>query len=195
MEKGKSNVVTLRDSIVVELLFIIASLLVIAFVRYQNIFCFITNGIMIGKQVAYGLLIGLGMSLLLFIVFRMKRNSIVSLDHLQVLTQSSVFSLIITGILAGIGEEILFRGVIQYYTGIWIASVLFMLAHAQFWAKPPIRLGKITFAVFAFLCGLLLGYLYLAAGLLCAIIVHALIDSIAFIYLKSLFKNGKLENL
>lgn len=187
--------VTLRDSIVVELLFIIVSLLVIAFIKHQNILCFITNGIPIGKQAAYGLLIGLCLSLLLFIVFRMKKNSIISLDHLQALTQSSVISLIITGILAGIGEEFLFRGVIQYYTGIWIASVLFMLAHAQFWAKPPIRLGKITFAVFAFLCGLLLGYLYLTAGLLCAIIVHALIDSIAFIHLKSLFKNGRLEKI
>lgn len=191
MEGKKSNVVTLRDSIVVELLFIIVSLLVIAFVRRQNILCFITNGIPVGKQIVYGLLIGISICLILFIVYRIKK-SMISLEHLQILTRSSNFSLLIAGILAGIGEELLFRGVIQYYTGIWIASLIFMFAHAQVWAKPPIKLGKMIYAVFAFSCGLLLGYLCLTAGLLCAIIVHSLIDSIAFIHLKSLFKNDRL---
>jgi membrane protease YdiL (CAAX protease family) len=188
MKKEKSHVVTLRDSIIVELLFIIVSLFVIVFIRQQNIFNFITAG----KQVAYGLLIGIGISLILFIVYRIKK-SIISLNHLRVLTRSSDISLLIAGILAGIGEEILFRGVIQYYTGIWIASFIFMLAHARFWAKPPIELGKMIYAVFAFSCGLLLGCLYLTAGLLCVITVHALIDSIAFIHLKRLFKEGSRE--
>ena len=192
MKKEKSHVVTLRDSIIVELLFIIVSLFVIVFIRQQNIFNFITAGISVGKQVAYGLLIGIGISLILFIVYRIKK-SIISLNHLRVLTRSSDLSLLIAGILAGIGEEILFRGVIQYYTGIWIASIIFMLAHAQFWAKPPIEWGKMIYAVFAFSCGLLLGCLYLTAGLLCVITVHALIDSIAFIHLKRLFKDGSSE--
>jgi uncharacterized protein len=187
MKNKKSNIVTLRDSIVVEVFLIIISLCIIFF-RHENAFLFLTRGVSIGEQVIIGLLIGLGLSLVLYIVLNVKKESISALDHLKVLAQSSSVSLLLVGILAGIGEEIFFRGVIQNFVGLLLASLLFMLTHAQFWAIPPIGIGGIAFAIFAFLCGLLLGYLYTTYGLICAILVHATIDSIAFIHLKSLFE-------
>lgn len=83
---------------------------------------------------------------------------------------------------AGVGEELLFRGVLQRALagaigplgGLVIASVLFGLAH----------LVTRTYAVLAGLVGLYLGGLFLAFdNLLVPIVVHALYDFVALVYL------------
>ena len=80
--------------------------------------------------------------------------------------------------LAGIGEELLFRGVLQAglseawspMAGIVVASLLFGAAHAV----------SLSYLVLATLMGLYLGLLYhLTGNLLLPIIVHALYDWIA----------------
>lgn len=80
--------------------------------------------------------------------------------------------------LAGIGEELLFRGVIQAglsntwspVAGILVASVLFGAAHAV----------SLSYLALATLMGLYLGALYQWSGnLLVPMIVHALYDWIA----------------
>ncbi len=188
MKDNKLNVITLKDSIIVEFIFIIISLSVAFFYRHESILRFLISGGSQSRQVINGFLIGLGIDLALFFVLYLKRSAIMALSHLRLLTKSSYFSLLLTGVIAGIGEELLFRGVLQSFIGIWITSLIFMFAHAQFWAVPPISKGKMAFAVFAFLCGVLLGYVYIIFGLLCAIIIHAMIDSFAFVYLKILFQ-------
>ncbi len=88
--------------------------------------------------------------------------------------------------LAGIGEEMLFRGVIQAAVaqqiggprGVWLgllmAAVLFGLLHP---VTP-------TYAVFAGSIGLYLGWLWLVCGnLLVPIIAHGLYDFLALLYL------------
>ncbi len=90
--------------------------------------------------------------------------------------------LTLISLLAGVGEEALFRGVIQMgladrlnpLTGLVVASALFGVAH----------LVTRTYAVLAGLIGLYLGALLLLSGnLLVPIIVHALYDTVALIYL------------
>jgi hypothetical protein len=95
----------------------------------------------------------------------------------------TLLDLAIVSALAGLGEEMLFRGVVQ--TGIerasgspWLAvagaSVLFGLAH------PITR----TYAVLAGLIGVYLGWLFLASGnLLVPIVTHAAYDFAALVYL------------
>lgn len=76
-------------------------------------------------------------------------------------------------LLAGLGEELLFRGVLQPLWGIGIASLIFGLAHA---VTP-------TYAVLAGLIGLYLGGLLDATGSLIApVITHALYDFVAFLW-------------
>jgi len=81
-------------------------------------------------------------------------------------------------VLAGMGEEMLFRGVIQQalqqwlgpWTGLLLASLAFGAAH---WVSR-------TYMIFAGLMGLYLGLLYWLSGdLLLAVIVHALYDFLA----------------
>jgi len=93
--------------------------------------------------------------------------------------------------LAGLGEEMLFRGVIQPAladwlggpAGPWIACVvvalLFGLVH---WLTT-------TYAILASLIGLYLGGLWLATGnLLVPIAAHALYDFVALVYLAKIRK-------
>ncbi|MCJ7557849.1 MAG: CPBP family intramembrane metalloprotease [Gammaproteobacteria bacterium] len=91
---------------------------------------------------------------------------------------ASTLQLAAIAVLAGLGEEMLFRGVIQQalqqwlgpWAGLLLASLVFGAAH---WVSR-------TYMVFASLMGLYLGLLYWLSGdLLLAAIVHALYDFLA----------------
>jgi len=94
--------------------------------------------------------------------------------------------LAVISILAGLGEEMLFRGLIQQWVAGWVAgpsgpwvglaaaAVLFGLAHA-------ITPG---YVVLAGLMGLYLGWVWIASGnLLAPIATHAVYDFVALVYL------------
>lgn len=94
----------------------------------------------------------------------------------------SHFELALISLLAGLGEEALFRGVFQTaltdwtgpVAGLLMASALFGLAH----------LVTRTYAVLAGLVGLYLGALALTSGnLLIPVLVHGLYDLVALTYL------------
>lgn len=99
----------------------------------------------------------------------------------------SILELAIVCCLAGLGEELLFRGVFQtfacrqlgVYPGIALASVLFGLVHA---ATPG-------YAVVAGVIGGYLGLLFYALDNLApAIIAHALYDFVALYYLRHVYR-------
>lgn len=102
-------------------------------------------------------------------------------------TSEFLMGLLVIGVLAGIGEEVLFRGVLQpklqFYTGnphlgIWLAAFIFSAIHLQFYGfLPRMFLG----AVF--------GYLYFYSGsLVYPIVAHILNNSftVVMLYLNSL---------
>ncbi len=97
-------------------------------------------------------------------------------------SRASSLQLILLSLLAGIGEEALFRGVLLGWLGslmnCWVAlgitSVLFGLGH----------LITSTYAFLAALLGLYMGALVLAYdNVLVAMVTHALYDYVALIYL------------
>lgn len=91
-----------------------------------------------------------------------------------------VTGILVIGVLAGIGEEMFFRGVVQpkikLYTnsghwGIWLTAIIFSAIHIQFYGFLP--------RVFL---GALFGYLYLYSGsLLYPIIAHIFNNSLTVI--------------
>ena len=98
----------------------------------------------------------------------------------------SLAELFVISIIAGVGEEMLFRGVIQHglaerigppggtMVGIGIASLLFALAHAL----------SGTYAILAGLISIYFGWLLVATGnLLVPIAAHSAYDFLAFVYL------------
>ncbi len=86
------------------------------------------------------------------------------------------------GLLAGLGEETFFRGILQSEIG-WIpAALLFALAHVG-------RGGFNLFALWAVIEGLVLGWLYqLTGNLLVPIIVHGLHDAGGMLFARYFYK-------
>lgn len=178
------NQITPRDIVVVELGFVILAFLLTLFLRDGDLSSPFARGLPIALQVPFGIAAGLAVATL-FAVFLLRSTSIkAGVAHLDSLTSYSYPALLVIGVCAGIGEEILFRGTIQELIGIWLTSLLFTLAHAQFWALPPMTRGKLLFAASAFLAGVFLGLIYIAVGLVAAILVHACIDIVGLVTLK-----------
>ncbi len=93
----------------------------------------------------------------------------------------SIFDLLLISLLAGVGEELLFRGLLQPAIGYWTgpiggliaASVLFGLAH----------LITPTYAIMAGLMGAVIGWASMyTENLLTAIVIHAAYDFIALTF-------------
>lgn len=102
-----------------------------------------------------------------------------------------VFGLFIIAVLPGVGEELLFRGIIQRkiqtitgsgHAAVWIAAILFSATHFQFYGFVP-RL----------LIGLLLGYYYLwSQNLLVPIFAH-FVNNATTVTLMYLYNEGVID--
>jgi uncharacterized protein len=94
----------------------------------------------------------------------------------------TLLDLAVLSLVAGAGEEMLFRGVLQtacgHWLGVWpglvVASLVFGLVHPINW----------LYIILAALCGAYLGVLYLAsANLLAPVLTHALYDFVVLVYI------------
>jgi membrane protease YdiL (CAAX protease family) len=85
---------------------------------------------------------------------------------------------IVIGAAAGIGEEWLFRGIVQPLTGLVVSSVAFGLAHVG-------GVRMLPFGVWATAMGVVMGALAIATGGLTApIVAHGLYDMLALEYIR-----------
>jgi CAAX protease family protein len=109
------------------------------------------------------------------------------------LERRSAFQLALLALLAGVGEEVLFRGVLQAglareFSNGWalaLASATFGLAH---FASP-------AYAVLAGMVGLYLGGWFLLQGnLLVPIVAHSLYDFVALAYLVRRYRGAGLDS-
>jgi len=91
------------------------------------------------------------------------------LERMLPLRHMGVFDLLLIALSAGVGEEVLFRGAIQYALGLWGTSFLFGLMH-------PLSPSYVLYATVA---GLLLGWLALVTqSLIAPIVCHTIIDTL-----------------
>ena len=83
------------------------------------------------------------------------------------------YEIVFISFCAGVGEEILFRGAIQPFLGIWITAILFVALHG--YINPfNWRLSVYGIALCFFIAGL--GYMCEHIGLISAISAHFVID-------------------
>jgi membrane protease YdiL (CAAX protease family) len=90
----------------------------------------------------------------------------------------ATWSIVLVGLMAGVGEELLFRAALLPWIGLWWAAVLFGIAHsgtAQL--QDGISVGKVAYLVIAVAAGVLLGLLYGSAGLASSMSAHAAFDT------------------
>lgn len=87
-------------------------------------------------------------------------------------------------LVAGVGEELLFRGAIQPLAGLWLTSVLFALVHVQPRQYRSPTAGTVWYAAFVFLVSLLLGFLCARVGLIAAMSFHTTGDLVGLFALR-----------
>jgi membrane protease YdiL (CAAX protease family) len=86
--------------------------------------------------------------------------------------------IVVIGAAAGLGEEWLFRGVLQPVLGFWLTSLLFGLAHVG-------GIRMLPFGVWATGMGLVMGGLAVATGgLIAPIVAHGVYDMLALEYIR-----------
>lgn len=91
---------------------------------------------------------------------------------------------VILSLLAGIGEELLFRGILQVKFGIIVASIIFGLMHSVSFA----------YVVAAIVMGFYIGGIYYGSGsLLVPIQIHFIYDLAALVYLRYFIGNPDKE--
>ncbi len=74
---------------------------------------------------------------------------------------------------AGFAEELLFRGVIDYRWGAWIAAAGFTLAHGL---PMGLRFSGLAYSAYVFMAGLGFSSMTRTWGLISAMVAHAVID-------------------
>jgi len=77
---------------------------------------------------------------------------------------------------AGFGEELLFRGALQPLLGIWLTSVLFVLAHTRAYRFNKFNKRVLVQSLGIFGVSVAFGFLATYAGLATAMIVHVAVD-------------------
>ena len=86
--------------------------------------------------------------------------------------------MVLIGLAAGVGEELLFRGAVQAEFGLVLASLLFGAMHIG-------GSGTVAFGCWAALSGLALGWLAIwTGGLLAPTVAHAVYDTLALAYIR-----------
>jgi len=92
----------------------------------------------------------------------------------------NIGTIIIVSICAGVGEEILFRGILQSYFGIWITAVGFVAIHGYL---NPLDWRISFYGTYMTLAIVVIGYLYQLYGLTSAMLAHTMIDIVLLIKL------------
>jgi membrane protease YdiL (CAAX protease family) len=140
----------------------------------------------IAQATAFGLLTACGLAAIQFVLLRVapERGPVRALRRLYrellfpLFRASTPVEIIVISVLAGIGEEVLFRGAMQPEWGLVATSLVFGLFHIG---------GRLTMAlgIWAACTGALLGWLTIATGgLLAPIVAHITYDALALSYLR-----------
>ncbi|MEZ5013547.1 MAG: CPBP family intramembrane glutamic endopeptidase [Chitinophagales bacterium] len=135
------------------------------------------------QQVGIGMAFGLfcGTVLALFLQHVSMRKTVAFFKALAKRYELSVSDAIFLSAAAGIGEELLFRGAVQYWLGIWITASIFIFLHGyiQFRNIPLLFYGTILLIVSAGF-----GYLMSEQGIWAAMSAHFSVDLVLMLYLR-----------
>jgi len=103
-------------------------------------------------------------------------KSLVEADVSPLFRHVDLQTIVGIALISGAAEEVFFRGVLQAQFGIWVASIVFGLAHV--WKKTAIYYG-----IYAALMGLVFGNMYsLSGNLWVPILAHIVNNFVAILY-------------
>ena len=102
----------------------------------------------------------------------------------------NIGTIILVSICAGVGEEILFRGVLQSYFGVWITAVCFVAIHGYL---NPLDWRISLYGCYMTLAIVVIGYLHQHYGLTSAMLAHTMIDIVLFVKLTTEYPNTTMS--
>jgi uncharacterized protein len=102
----------------------------------------------------------------------------------------NIATIIIVSICAGVGEEILFRGILQSYFDIWITAALFVAIHGYL---NPLDWRISLYGCYMTLAIVAIGYLHQHYGLTSAMLAHTMIDIVLFVKLTTEYPNNTIS--
>ncbi len=164
-------------SVISFLFYIILAFLIFHWFHEEDISGVFEHGYSVLEQIALGCLSGIATAVV--IIFMASRSPVSQvLNDFYIYREISrirfsPFDRVQLSLFAGAGEELLFRGAVQPLLGIWITSVIFVGIHGYFKFKSA---GHLLFGALMFGLSMLLGLLFEHAGLISAMIAHALYD-------------------
>lgn len=180
-------------SIISGLIWLLIANLIIYYIQEQKLADLFFAGhhflIQIGTGLAAGILFGAaGLTMIRMPSFRK------ILDEYAIIRQVkqmdlSVNEIVYVSLVAGISEEILFRGAIQPVIGIWLTSIIFIGVHGY------IRMQSVKhflYSLFTFLLSCMLGALFIYIGLISAMVAHFIYDVVVLYGIKRML-NPKAE--
>ena len=143
------------------------------------------------KELIIGMCLGILSGLFAWRIIKLKILQPVREKYQNVIgsLRMNIGTIVIVSICAGVGEEILFRGILQSYFGIWITAVGFVAIHGYlnpFDWRISIYGAYMTAAIIA------IGYLNQVYGLTSAMLAHTIIDIILFVKLSREYPNNRL---
>jgi membrane protease YdiL (CAAX protease family) len=180
------------------LLTLLVPLVIVSILYYFNTTEFMIP-VIIGKmnvwlQLGLGVVGGFVLSGMTWLMGKWKYLDDVNFDYTLRLGifNFSIQEILFLSFCAGVGEEIVFRGMIQPWLGILTTSFMFIALHGylSYSSWPKVIFGLILFAV-----GTLLGILGAYVGLLAAIVAHILYDIVAFQRIQAEYEELKKKSI
>ena len=99
----------------------------------------------------------------------------------------SLPAIVFVSFCAGFGEELFFRGALQYWLGIWITAILFVVLHGYIHLKD---LKLSIYGAMLIIGSACFGYMADYIGLLSAMVAHTIYDIIMFIKIKKSYASN-----
>nr|WP_026089259.1 MULTISPECIES: CPBP family intramembrane glutamic endopeptidase [Bacillus] len=96
----------------------------------------------------------------------------------RIFSSLPIWHIFLVTLAVAVGEEILFRGVIQHHTNIWIASIIFAIVHYRYLFKPYLFINVTVLSLF-------IGFIFQETNnLMVTITAHFLIDFLLGLYIR-----------
>lgn len=169
------------------LVFPLVSLLILNYVSGNWQFIF-QNGIQVYYQIPVGIALGIGLGFGLRAMLRTRAFKDLTHKYSDMLSQFELNAQEFTflSVCAGVGEEILFRGCIQFYGGIYLTAVIFVALHGYL---NPLNRKILLYGIVLTVIFIGVGFLMTHVGIYSCIILHIIIDIILFGHLVSQAQN------
>lgn len=160
------------------IIFPLIALLILHFVSGNWQFVF-QNGIQVFYQIPIGIALGFAIGYGLKAMLNTKGFTDLTHKYAEMISQFELNTQEFTflSVCAGVGEEILFRGCIQFYAGIYATAIIFVALHGYLnpLNRKILLYGLVLTAIF-----IGVGFLMAHVGIYACIILHIIIDIVLF---------------